>query len=52
MSYFMIHTILFMIHTVQFLNYIYIYIYILGHEDGPVQKPKHVLGLTKDNNIR
>jgi hypothetical protein len=28
------------------------YIYILWPEDGPVLRPKHVVSLTKDNNIR
>ena len=31
---------------------IYIYIYILWPEDGPVRRPKHVVSLNKDNNIR
>jgi len=43
----MIYTISFMIHTVQSPQ-----LYILWPEDGPVQGPKHVAILNKDNNIR
>jgi len=43
----MIHFILFMIHIVQSPQ-----LYILWPEDGPVEMPKHVVSLTKDNNTR
>jgi len=43
----MVYTILFMNHTVQSPH-----LYILWPEDGPVQGPKHVASLNKDNNIR
>jgi len=36
-----------MIHTVYFPQ-----LYILWPEDGPVRRPKHVVSLNKDNNIR
>jgi len=42
----MTHTILFMIHTVQSPQ-----LYTLWPDDGPVQRPKHVVSLNKDNNI-
>ena len=44
---FMIHTILFMIHTVQSPQ-----LYILWPEDGPVQRPKHVVSLNKDKQCK
>jgi len=43
----MMRAILFMIHTVQSPQ-----LHVLWPEDGPVQRPKYVLSLNKDNSIR
>jgi len=43
----MIHAILFLIHNVQSAQ-----LYIMLHEDCPVQRPKRVVSLNNKDNIR